>query len=169
MRVLLVLGSHLALGLLLHEAALLLLLSGSNNFSLEPCKGFLKIWIYWVCGQQVSEAGFSLCRSHWLFSDGLDLSTCFVILFFSKESTISLELEICLISLRSSGFSAAPSVDESYIINPLASQLFAWQVAYLGQQLCNFMLDLIWSTWVSTNQQCVFFTVFLISLLYILF
>lgn len=61
---LLVLGSHLAPGLPLHGEALLLLLSGSNNISLEPCKGFLKIQIHYVCGQHVSEAGFSFCRSH---------------------------------------------------------------------------------------------------------
>ena len=101
------LGSHLAPGLPCHGAVLLLLLSGRNNFSLEPCKSFLKILIYCVCGQQVSKAGFfPLQKSHSLFCDGLDLFTCFVVLFFVRYSTISPGLEICVISLWCPGFPA---------------------------------------------------------------
>lgn len=64
---LLVLGSHLAPGLIPHRVALLLLLPNSHKFSMEPRKGFYlkRIWIYDdVCEQQVSETGFSFGRSH---------------------------------------------------------------------------------------------------------
>lgn len=54
----------------------------------------------------------------------------------------------------------APSVDGICIIGPLASLLFAWQIAYLGEQLCNFTLELLQSASVSTNQPCVFSTIF---------
>lgn len=98
-RALPVLASHLAPGLLPHAAALFLLLPRSNTFRVEPSKGFLKIEIYYANGKQVSEAGFSLCRSHADFCNGVNFSICFVVLFFIISSTISTRLVICLISL----------------------------------------------------------------------